>query len=92
MILAKIYFSELARKIQERQVFCEGAYPLWSVTELNTTYFVVIFPYAVFKYEQDKEREAFPTGVYIDVHDQGKTQVATLYCDVFQNGSQKSTR
>ena len=34
--LAKIYFSELTRKIQEEQVFCKGAYPQRSVTERNT--------------------------------------------------------
>ena len=34
--LAKIYFSELTRKIQEEKVFCEGAYPQRSVTERNT--------------------------------------------------------
>ena len=40
---AEIYFSGLTRKMQERQAFCEGAYPLRSVTEQNTQYFAVFF-------------------------------------------------
>ena len=39
----KFSFSDLTRKIQERQMFCEGAYPQWSVTEQNTKYFTVFF-------------------------------------------------
>jgi hypothetical protein len=42
--LAELYFSDLTRKIQERQVFCKGAYPQRSVTEQNTKYFATIFP------------------------------------------------
>ena len=44
LILAEIFFSDLTRKIQERQVFCEGAYPQRSVTEQTHTVFHSIFP------------------------------------------------
>ncbi len=37
------YFGGLTRKIQERQIFCEGAYPQRSVTEQNTKNFVEFF-------------------------------------------------
>ena len=41
--LHQIIFGGLTRKMQERQAFCEGAYPQWSVTEQNTKYFTVFF-------------------------------------------------
>ena len=71
--LAEIYFRRLTRKMQKRQVFCEGAYPpLRSVTEQNTQDFAGFFR-AVFKCKKDKERAYFLTGVYIDLHDLRKT-------------------
>ncbi len=84
-------YHVLTRKIQERQVICEGAYPLRSVTEQIATCFVVVFR-AVFKCKQDKEREYFLAGVYIDVHDLRKTQTRRSIAQYFKTAIQKSTR
>ena len=81
------YFGGLTRKIQERQVFCEGAYPQRSVTEQNTKYFTVFFR-AVFKYKQDKANEHLLLGAYGWYVTKTKRS-STQYRKVFQNSGSK---
>ena len=89
--LAEICFRRLTRKMQKRQVFCEGAYPPAVCNRAKHAGFRRIFP-SRFQMQERQGACVFPDG---SVHrpTRPKENVnATKYSAVFRNGVSKINR